>query len=338
MKLKLDEKMKRSKQMSLLLKFLAGLESLSIDDLDSDSEEEPPEYPGKTPVEVVADYLSEVRKHTWTKLEVKYGAELFRTLTKELVITVPAVWSERAKDLTLKAVTKAQWDVKKISIVTEPEAAAVYTLKYMSTGVQQDQIKVNDHFVLVDAGGGTVDLISYRVTRIAPTYGVEEAVVGSGDKCGATFVEKEFLTWLKTWIGEEAYNKIPSEKLRHGNRLMDAFETYKMGFSGEPEEFQLMLPRECGIEDDDERNIEDFMLNFTRYVKELPWFTLMDYSDQMKQFFEPCVNRTLELIDGQVLDLMRRNQAKPKVSLTLYARFQLKRIVDDSGRWRVRQK
>jgi hypothetical protein len=64
----------------------------------------------------------------------------------------------------------------------------------------------------------------------------------------------------------------------------------------------------------------------------------MDYSDQMKQFFEPCVNRTLELIDGQVLDLMRRNQAKPKVSLTLYARFQLKRIVDDSGRWRVRQK
>jgi molecular chaperone DnaK (HSP70) len=209
MKLKLDERLKRSKQMSLLLKFLAGLESLSIDDLDSDDEDEPPEYPGKSPVEVVADYLSEVRKHAWAKLEVKYGAELFRTLTKELVITVPAVWSERAKDLTLKAVTKAQWDVSKIAIVTEPEAAAVYTLKYMSSGVQQDQIKVNDHFVLVDAGGGTVDLISYKVTRIAPTYGVEEAVVGSGDKFGATFVEKEFLNWLNNWIGEEAYKKIP---------------------------------------------------------------------------------------------------------------------------------
>ena len=264
MKLKLDERLKRSKQMSLLLKFLAGLESLSIDDLDSDDEDEPPEYPGKSPVEVVADYLSEVRKHAWAKLEVKYGAELFRTLTKELVITVPAVWSERAKDLTLKAVTKAQWDVSKIAIVTEPEAAAVYTLKYMSSGVQQDQIKVNDHFVLVDAGGGTVDLISYKVTRIAPTYGVEEAVVGSGDKCGATFVEKEFLNWLKNWIGDEAYTKIPPAKLRHGNRLMDDFETYKMGFSGAEEDFQLMLPRECGIEEDDDKNIEDFTLSFTR--------------------------------------------------------------------------
>jgi molecular chaperone DnaK (HSP70) len=268
MKLKLDERLKRSKQMTMLLKFLAGLESLSIDDLDSEDEEEPPEYPGKSPVEVVADYLSEVRKHAWSKLEVKYGT-LFKTLTKELVITVPAVWSERAKDLTLKAVTKAQFDVSKISIVTEPEAAAVYTLKYMAQ--QQDQVRTNDYFVLCDAGGGTVDLISYKITRIAPTYGVEEAVVGNGDKCGATFVEKEFLNWLKNWIGEEAYKKIPPAKLRHGNRLMDDFETYKMNFTGteEGEEFQVILPRECDIADDDDKSIEDYTLTFTRRVARL---------------------------------------------------------------------
>jgi hypothetical protein len=41
-----------------------------------------------------------------------------------------------------------------------------------------------------DAGGGTVDLISYKITQTTPTFRVEEAAVGSGDKCGATYVDK----------------------------------------------------------------------------------------------------------------------------------------------------
>lgn len=45
-------------------------------------------------------------------------------------------------------------------------------------------------FVLCDAGGGTVDLISYKITQIQPTFRIEEAAIGSGDKCGATYVDK----------------------------------------------------------------------------------------------------------------------------------------------------
>jgi hypothetical protein len=148
-------------------------------------------------------------------------------------------------------------------MVTEPEAAAVYTLKYMSQGVNKDQISVGDNFVLCDAGGGTVDLISYKVTKTTPRFGIEEAVVGSGDKCGATYVDREFLTWLKSWISEEAYNKIPVEKLRHGSRLMNEFEMHKNGFTGADEDMDIQLPRECGIEEDDGKNISDYSLNMT---------------------------------------------------------------------------
>jgi hypothetical protein len=35
-----------------------------------------------------------------------------------------------------------------------------------------------------------VDLISYRITQRTPAFKIEEAAVGSGDKCGATYVEK----------------------------------------------------------------------------------------------------------------------------------------------------
>ena len=84
----------------------------------------------------------------WKTLSNQYGEDLFETLTKELVVTVPAVWSERAKDQTLKAVTKAKWAASKISLVTEPEAAAIYTLKWMTEGANKQQVCVGDHFVL----------------------------------------------------------------------------------------------------------------------------------------------------------------------------------------------
>jgi hypothetical protein len=265
MKLKLDERMGRSKQLRMLLQFLAsGMNNLNLEDIDSDSEE-PPEYPGKSPVDVVGDYLSQVRIQAWSVMSKIYGPELFASLEKELVITVPAVWSERAKDQTLKAVQKANWQASKISIVTEPEAAAIYTLKYMNQGAQSGQINVGDHFVLCDAGGGTVDLISYKITKTSPTFAIEEAVVGSGDKCGATYVDKEFLNWVKTLLGDEAYSIIPEEKLRHGSKMMNEFEINKNSFAGddEDEEVQVSIPRECGIEDDDDKNISDGMVTIT---------------------------------------------------------------------------
>src|SRR3954462_5521354 len=75
-------------------------------------------------------------------------------------------------------------------MVTEPEAAAIYTLKGMLEGYNKAEINVGDVFVLCDAGGGTVDLISYKITQVQPTFRIEEAAIGSGDKCGATYVDR----------------------------------------------------------------------------------------------------------------------------------------------------
>jgi hypothetical protein len=60
MKLRLDENLAKSKQLKLLLAFLSSrFDNLTLDDLNSDDEEDsPPEYPGKPPVEMVKDYLT----------------------------------------------------------------------------------------------------------------------------------------------------------------------------------------------------------------------------------------------------------------------------------------
>jgi hypothetical protein len=55
------------------------------------------EHDGKEPVDIVADFLAQVRAHLIRNLDDRYGNELWRSLSITLVVTVPAVWSDAAK-------------------------------------------------------------------------------------------------------------------------------------------------------------------------------------------------------------------------------------------------
>lgn len=64
-------------------------------------------------------------------------------------------------------------------------------------------IKVGDTFVLCDAGGGTVDLISYKVAALKPLLQISEAAPGSGSTCGSTFLNRIFQKFLKDKLGND---------------------------------------------------------------------------------------------------------------------------------------
>lgn len=68
---------------------------------------------GKRPVDIVADFLVEVKKVLFENLDSHYGHQLWRSLPLNLVVTVPAVWSDGAKDRTMQAVRKAGFNTCK---------------------------------------------------------------------------------------------------------------------------------------------------------------------------------------------------------------------------------
>lgn len=68
---------------------------------------------GKRPVEIVADFLVEVKKVLFENLDNHYGPQLWRSLPLKLVVTVPAVWSDGAKDRTLQAIRQAGFNTGK---------------------------------------------------------------------------------------------------------------------------------------------------------------------------------------------------------------------------------
>jgi molecular chaperone DnaK (HSP70) len=107
----------------------------------------------KTAVDVSADFLTHVNRHIETEaLPDAFGEGFLAAQSKMYVITVPAIWSDRAKALTRQAAARAGIPKERLVLVTEPEAAALYCA---TAGDQVDLVK-GDSFIICDAGGGTV--------------------------------------------------------------------------------------------------------------------------------------------------------------------------------------
>jgi molecular chaperone DnaK (HSP70) len=100
-------------------------------------------------MDAVSDYLTMIYNHTLETLTKRYGEQFMKTVKVEWVLTVPAVWSDSAKNATLQAAERAgMGKAKNLKLISEPEAAAVYTLK----AIQPNNLQIGDNFVVCDAG------------------------------------------------------------------------------------------------------------------------------------------------------------------------------------------
>lgn len=83
----------------------------------------------KKPVEVAGEYLEKMVSHAKGILNRRGIGSLMRTMDVQYILTVPAVWSDKAKDLTLQAAYHAGIQKSSVTLLSEPEAAAIYTIR-----------------------------------------------------------------------------------------------------------------------------------------------------------------------------------------------------------------
>lgn len=57
---------------------------------------------GKPPLEVAADYIGAIYKHAMSRIEAKVPLDYLHMCQKRFVVSVPAVWSDKAMDTTMK--------------------------------------------------------------------------------------------------------------------------------------------------------------------------------------------------------------------------------------------
>ena len=103
---------------------------------------------------LTTDYLRALHRHAERMLLRSVTEAVLRRTQREYVITVPAVWKEKARDLTAKCAADAgMGPERKLHIVSEPEAAAMYAVSKFKE-INQGVLKIGDTFVVCDAGGG----------------------------------------------------------------------------------------------------------------------------------------------------------------------------------------
>ncbi|KAL7623875.1 hypothetical protein AAE478_005431 [Parahypoxylon ruwenzoriense] len=235
----------------------------------------------KTVVDAVSDYLTEIYKHTMDTLTRRYGESFMASTNVDFVLTCPAVWSDAAKNTTLQAAERAGMGLKsEIQMVSEPEAAAVYTLK----AIQPNHLSVGDNFVVCDAGGGTVDLIAYKVISLKPLR-VEESAVGTGGLCGSAFLNYRFEEHVRSRLGHSRFEDMKLKKAKTWQMGLRYFEEFVKRNFNEDEYQEVNVPFP-GLADDEEARLDSGFLVMT--------------AAEVKSIFEPVVKEVCDLVQGQV--------------------------------------
>jgi len=117
----------------------------------------------KTSSDVVTDYLTNVARWVRRDIESKKDKALPTQFPIDFVITHPAVWDKRAKNITFRSVNTAFGKIfpeaarkpSYIRLATESEACAQYTMRDLEVGAVNELVQ-GECFIMVDAGGGTV--------------------------------------------------------------------------------------------------------------------------------------------------------------------------------------
>ena len=251
----------------------------------------PPLPPGKSEIDVAADYLFKLRQAMRGQLQKTLG-EVFNREERNIryFLTVPAIWNDAGKAATRAAAIQAGFlrdeNDNRLTLITEPEAAAMFCSK---TGLLN--LKIRDAVLIVDCGGGTVDLIAYEVEEETP-FTVAECTAGSGDSCGSTALNRNFSNILRA--------KIRKMKLPDGSRtagrvyakcIMDFENRIKADFRNNGQKWAV----DVGIEAEfPEAGIEEGYMTFT--------------NEEILQCFEPVVNRILELVRNQIIAIQAQNR------------------------------
>ena len=169
--------------------------------------------------DIIAEYLGQLFRHTKTRLTAFHG--LRENSPVEFVLCVPTSWTDKACRVMQDALTTAiktsnlaklqRGIVEDLFIVAESEAAATYALEDHES---QFRMITHESFLFLDCGGGTVDAITYKLTRTTPTR-MEEVVAPEGVSCGSSFLNGNYEKLLQERLRQAKFvgNDLPLERI-----------------------------------------------------------------------------------------------------------------------------
>ncbi|XP_052790119.1 heat shock 70 kDa protein 12A-like [Mya arenaria] len=154
----------------------------------------------------------------------------------QYVLTVPAIWGDKAKAFMREAAMKAGIDSDSLTLALEPEVASIWC-KSRESGSQyahSQEAKISlsgegTRYMVVDLGGGTADICIHEINK----DGLKQIGKASGGPWGGTNVDRRLLKFFKRLVGTQALEALKDEGMNDYFDLIRCFEASKREFDEE---------------------------------------------------------------------------------------------------------
>ena len=195
-------------------------------------------------IKVISESLKFIANKAIEKLREQIGSVKEECI--RWVLTVPALWTEEHKLFMRKAALEAgiikHVNSDSLLLCLEPEGASIQCREDAEEALRNQMTK-NTVVLVLDCGGGTVDITVHKLTSEPNETFLSEEVLPSSGGCewGSKYVDKYFEAFLETFFGKdlyEFYNKNALARLE----VLKHFEMLKRKFQpGVDERSRLQL-------------------------------------------------------------------------------------------------
>ncbi|KAF2129966.1 hypothetical protein P153DRAFT_315435 [Dothidotthia symphoricarpi CBS 119687] len=259
--------------------------------------------------DVIRDFLVKLLLHTKARLEWIY--ELTERSTIELTFTIPVCWDSHAVVTMVGCIQEAMLLAKfgsdgtsasRLFMVTEQEAGAINVLQFGFHNFKKGEV-----FVLIDCGGGTTDLGTYRIAYAHPLRLESEVNDPTGAMCGSEDLNERFRACVYQFLRDAESYLVDEES---GTTLDSIIDEDIMP------QFEDKIKRSFDITDT--RETFEFRISRLRESDKNPRLKrkrlVLSFEDMM-EIFRPSLDCVKRLMEDQLLSARRKNMAVDKVVL-----------------------
>lgn len=237
---------------------------------------------------------------------------------EKVVICVPEVWNQGIHTMSGKAILqeifmelKEELDIlDKVTVVSEPAAASAY---FAYSYQQQTQTPYNGKMLIVDYGGGTLDIslasvasLSGEASKASMEIDIENKT-GAGENhdkqigdAGIAYLEGT----VRLALQEAGFEDIPND-----GELLQAIYAFEDSLIGKDDEIQEMIHAKLGHKVDRMKN-EHEVFETLRYRDQPVNITYSILYRAYKQIIWPVLNQQLLKIKNESLDPLLKASAQ----------------------------
>ncbi|XP_033742408.1 heat shock 70 kDa protein 12B-like [Pecten maximus] len=185
-------------------------------------------------MEVFSSIILYLRGHMLRAMHARSVSEGIMDDEVHWVLTVPAIWSDQAKQLMRESAKQAGIKSDHLDIALEPEAASIYC-KHIPVGKRgQEQcsededmtgleaIRPGTKYLVLDAGGGTIDI---TVQEVQGDGSLHQVYMANGGDWGGTKVDEAYEQFLVELVTPDVWNAF---KLNNRDSYLDIVREFEI--------------------------------------------------------------------------------------------------------------